>query len=79
MWSVFQIGSLMVDWLIFGGWGLSAIGRLGAHWALVKGFAGLFGDLVAGLLGDIPALLSWNILAFLLGDLLALLFWNLCA
>lgn len=63
----------------FVGWGLSAIGGLGAHWALVKCLAGLFGDLVAGLFGDISALLSRNILAFLLGYLLALLFWNLCA
>lgn len=79
MWSIFQIGSLMVDWLNFGGWGLSAIGWLCAHGALVKCLAGLFGDLVAGLLGDISALLSRNILAFLLGYLLALLFWNLRA
>lgn len=63
----------------FGGQGLSAIGWLCAHGALVKCFAGFFGDLVAGLFGDISALLSRNVLALLLGHLLALLFWNLCA
>jgi len=78
-WSLFQIGSLMVDRLDLGVLELSAIGGLCAYRALVKCCTGLFGDLAAGLLGDVAALLTGDVLALLLGDLCALLLWNFCA
>merc|ERR1719251_678083 len=54
----------------------SPVGWLCTHGALVECRAVLFRDLLALLLGNIPALLSWNLSTLLLGHLRALLLWH---